>query len=127
MNFKSFYDNHNHDNNHYNPCDKQDYCNRVLDFFPVNNFVHRMTEILFISISVNEQTDGEQTIFEHVCILNARSVRVFLCWLQICQLRFQYIRFCFRFFFFLFVFNLLAYNISAYMPFSVVRGAKCLI
>ena len=27
------------------PCNKQGYCNRVLDFFPVNNFVHRMTEI----------------------------------------------------------------------------------
>ena len=23
-------------------CDKQSYCNGVLDFFPVNNFVHRM-------------------------------------------------------------------------------------
>ena len=23
------------------PCDKQGFCNRVLDFFPVNKFVHR--------------------------------------------------------------------------------------
>ena len=25
------------------PCDKQGYCNRVLDFFPVNKFRHRNT------------------------------------------------------------------------------------
>ena len=27
------------------PCDKQRYCYRVLDFFPLNNFVHRMDEM----------------------------------------------------------------------------------
>ena len=26
-------------------CDQQGYCNRVLDFFPVNNFVHRIVKI----------------------------------------------------------------------------------
>ena len=28
-----------------NPCDKQCFCNRVLDCFPVNKFVQKMTEI----------------------------------------------------------------------------------
>ena len=26
-------------------CDKHEYYNRILDFFPVNNFVHSMTEV----------------------------------------------------------------------------------
>ena len=34
----------------FHPCDKQVYCNRVQDFFPVKNFVHRMISNFKISL-----------------------------------------------------------------------------
>ena len=40
------------------PCDKQGYCNRVLGFFPVNNYVHRMVNFVakvnFKTCSISE-------------------------------------------------------------------------
>ena len=55
-------------------CDKQRYCNRVLDFSSVNNFVyvHRMTKIVVISSFVNEQSAFKCPF----C-----SMLVFVCWL----------------------------------------------
>ena len=105
--------------------DKQVYCNRTLDFFASTNFVHRMIKIMAISIStfLNQQTDGQQNIFEHVCISNSRFF--FRCYVGCKFTYFDFsISFFFVFFLFFYIERFSAYKISVYRIFLKCLNSK---